>query len=113
MAIEVNGKIIELTDTNYLVHLADWNEDVAKALAAQEDVELTDKHWDVINYLREQYYDNAQSQPMERVVMKDMAKIWGVKKISSKELYTLFPLAPTKQGTRIAGLPQVLRKGGY
>ena len=113
MAIEVNGKIIELTDTNYLVHLADWNEDVAKALAAQEDVELTDKHWDVINYLREQYYDNAQSQPMERVVMKDMAKIWGVKKISSKELYTLFPLAPTKQGNRIAGLPQVLRKGGY
>lgn len=113
MAIEVNGKTIELTDANYLVDLADWNEDVAKALAAQEAVELTDKHWDVINYLREQYYDNAQSQPMERVVMKDMAKIWGVKKISSKELYTLFPLAPTKQGTRIAGLPQVLRKGGY
>jgi tRNA 2-thiouridine synthesizing protein E len=49
---------------------------------------------------------------MERALMKDMGKIWG-KKPTSKELYVLFPLAPTKQGRKFAGLPQSTRKGGY
>ena len=49
---------------------------------------------------------------MERVINKSMAKIWD-KKVSSKELFELFPFAPSKQGNRIAGLPFILRKGGY
>jgi TusE/DsrC/DsvC family sulfur relay protein len=112
MAIEVNGKTIETTPSGYLQDLGDWSEDVALKLAEIEGIELTDKHWDVINYLREEYYNNAQNQPMERVVLKEMGKKWGSKP-TSKDLYTLFPLAPTKQGTKIAGLPEVLRKGGY
>jgi TusE/DsrC/DsvC family sulfur relay protein len=112
MAIEVNGKTIETTPSGYLQDLGDWSEDVALKLAEIEGIELTDKHWDVINYLRDEYYNNAQNQPMERVVLKEMGKKWGSKP-TSKDLYTLFPLAPTKQGTKIAGLPEVLRKGGY
>jgi tRNA 2-thiouridine synthesizing protein E len=112
MAIEVNGKTIETTDHGYLANYQDWNEDVARKLAEIEGIELTDKHWDVINYLRDEYINNAQNQPMERVVLKDMGKKWGSKP-SSKDLYTLFPKAPTKQGTKIAGLPEVHRKGGY
>lgn len=112
MAIEVNGKTIETTPSGYLQDLADWSEEIALKLAEIEGIELTDKHWDVINYLRDEYLNNAQSQPMERVVLKEMGKKWGSKP-TSKDLYTLFPLAPTKQGTKIAGLPEVLRKGGY
>ncbi|AFL72599.1 TusE/DsrC/DsvC family sulfur relay protein [Thiocystis violascens] len=112
MAIEVNGKTIETTANGYLENYTDWDEDVARKLAEIEGIELTDKHWDVINYLRAEYIDNAQNQPMERVVLKDMGKLWGSKP-TSKDLYTLFPLAPTKQGTKIAGLPAVMRKGGY
>lgn len=112
MAIEVNGKTIETTEQGYLVDLVDWNEDVARKLAEIEGIELTDKHWDVINYLRDEYLNNAQNQPMERVVLKDMGAKWGSKP-TSKDLYQLFPLAPTKQGTKIAGLPAVRRKGGY
>ncbi len=112
MALEVNGKTIETDANGNLVNVSDWDEDVAKALAAAEDIELTQEHWDVLNYLREEYLDNGGSQPMERVINKDMGKRWG-KKISSKDLYRLFPLAPSKQGNRIAGLPFVLRKGGY
>lgn len=112
MAIEVNGKSIETTDSGYLVNHMDWDEDVARKLAEIEGIELTDKHWDVLSYLREEYIDNGQNQPMERVVLKDMGKRWGSKP-SSKDLYVLFPLAPTKQGTKIAGLPEVHRKGGY
>lgn len=110
--LEVNAKNIELTEAGYLVNHMDWNEDVARALAEKEGIELTDKHWDVINYLREEYITNNGNQPMERVVLKDMGKKWGSKP-TSKDLYLLFPLAPTKQGTKIAGLPQVMRKGGY
>lgn len=112
MAIEVNGVSIETTEQGYLANYLDWNEDVARKLAEVEGIELTDKHWDVVNYLRDEYVNNGQNQPMERQVLKDMGKKWGTKP-TSKDLYTLFPLAPTKQGTKIAGLPAVRRKGGY
>jgi tRNA 2-thiouridine synthesizing protein E len=112
MAIEVNGQTIETTASGYLANLADWNEDVAKAIADGEGIELTDKHWDVIKYLRDEYYNNNQNQPMERQLLKDIGKVWGSKP-TSKDVYKLFPLAPTKQGTKIAGLPEVMRKGGY
>jgi len=112
MALEVNGVTIDTDDNGNLTNVQDWNEDVAKALAADENIELTQEHWDVINYLREQYLDEGGSQPMERVILKDMSERWG-RKLTSKDLYKLFPLAPSKQGNRIAGLPFVLRKGGY
>lgn len=112
MAIDVNGTSIETTESGYLANHADWNEDVARKLAEIEGITLSDKHWDVLNYLRDEYVNNGQNQPMERVVLKAMAKTWGSKP-TSKDLYTLFPLAPTKQGTKIAGLPEVHRKGGY
>jgi len=113
MALEVNGKSIEVDGNGNLVNPNDWNEDVAKALAAADDTmgELTQEHWDVLNYLRNMYFDENE-QPMERVINKGMGKIWG-KKVSSKDLYVLFPGAPSKQGNRIAGLPYVARKGGY
>jgi tRNA 2-thiouridine synthesizing protein E len=112
MALEVNGKSIELDENGNLVDPNDWDEDVARALAEKEGIELGQEHWDVINYLRSEYFDNNGEQPMERVINKGMSKIWG-KKITSKDLYALFPLAPSKQGNKIAGLPFVLRKGGY
>lgn len=110
--LEVNGRTIEVTEAGYLVNHMDWDEDVARTIATKEGVELGDKHWDVIKYLRDEFINNNGNQPMERVVLKDMGKLWGSKP-SSKDLYTLFPLAPTKQGNKIAGLPQVMRKGGY
>ena len=112
MAIEVNGTSIETTESGFLTDPNDWSEDVAKAIAEAEGIELTDKHWDVINYLRDEYNNNNLNQPMERQLLKDVGKIWGSKP-SSKDVYKLFPLAPTKQGTKIAGLPEVHRKGGY
>ena len=113
MALEVNGKTLELDGNGNLVNPNDWDEDVAKALAAADDTmgELTQEHMDVLNYLRSMYFDENE-QPMERVINKGMSKVWG-KKLSSKDLYKLFPGAPSKQGNRIAGLPYVARKGGY
>jgi TusE/DsrC/DsvC family sulfur relay protein len=112
MSLEVNGKTIELDDNGNMTDPALWDEDVAKALAAMDNLELTQEHFDVLNYLRSEYFDNNGEQPMERMINKGMSKIWG-KKVSSKDLYLLFPGAPSKQGNRIAGLPYVARKGGY
>jgi len=111
MALEVNGKSIETDANGNLTDTAAWDEDVARALAAEDGIELTQEHFDVISYLRSEYFDNNE-QPMERVINKGMSKIWG-RKVSSKDLYALFPLAPSKQGNKIAGLPYVARKGGY
>ena len=111
MALEVNGKSIETDGNGNLTDPASWDEDVAKALAAEDGIELTQEHMDVLNYLRSEYLENNE-QPMERAINKGMSKIWG-KKMTSKDLYNLFPGAPSKQGNKIAGLPYVARKGGY
>jgi len=112
MAIEVQGKTIETDANGNLVNPQDWSRGVAEKLAAEEDIELTQEHWDVLEYLRDEYLNNNGNQPMERQINKDMGKRWG-KKIGSKDLYKLFPRAPSKQGNKIAGLPFVARKGGY
>lgn len=112
MALEVNGKSIERDDNGNLIDYTEWNEDVARALAAEDAIELTERHFDVLNYLRSEYIDNNGDQPMERIINKSMSDIWGAK-VSSKDLYDLFPGAPSKQGNRIAGLPYIARKGGY
>ena len=111
MAIEVNGKSIETDENGNLTDPSTWDEDVAKALATEDGIELTQEHMDVINYLRSEFFDNNE-QPMERAINKGMSKVWD-RKVTSKDLYVLFPLAPSKQGNKIAGLPYVARKGGY
>lgn len=112
MAIEFEGKTIETNANGYLEDLDDWNEELAQVMAAAEGIELSDRHWDVMNYLREEYFDNHQNQPNTRTIIKAMAKKWGAKP-TQKDLYDLFPLDPSKQGARIAGLPESRRKGGY
>lgn len=112
MAIEFDGKTIETTETGYLTNLDDWNEGIAEIIAKEELIELSPEHWDVINYLREEYIDNRGHQPNNREMLKEMGKRWG-KKVSSKDMYNLFPGNPSKQAGRIGGLPESMRKGGY
>lgn len=105
MAIEVNGKTVELDEEGYLTTLSDWNEDVGKALAAQDDIELTENHWEVVHFLRD-YYDEYQIAPAVRVLTKAIGKKLGKDKGNSKYLYELFPYGPAKQACRFAGLPK-------
>ncbi|MCY4421186.1 MAG: TusE/DsrC/DsvC family sulfur relay protein [Gammaproteobacteria bacterium] len=113
MAININGKEVETTDTGFLVDIEDWSEDVARAMAQQDGLEMTDRHWDVINYLRDEYINNNENLPNTRNMVKAMAKAWGDKKLNAKVLYDLFPGNPSKQAGRIGGLPESRRKGGY
>ncbi|MBV1865429.1 MAG: TusE/DsrC/DsvC family sulfur relay protein [Rhodobacteraceae bacterium] len=112
MAIEFEGKTIETDSNGYLADHTSWSEDLARFIASQEHIELGDKHWDLINFLRDEYFNNGQKQPNTRTILKAMSTEWG-EKIKQKDLYDLFPGDPSKQGGRIAGLPESRRKGGY
>ena len=57
MTIEVNGKTLETDEEGYLANLNDWEKDVATVMAKEEDLELSDDHWEIINFLREYYED--------------------------------------------------------
>ncbi|MCY3803294.1 MAG: TusE/DsrC/DsvC family sulfur relay protein [Gammaproteobacteria bacterium] len=113
MAINIDGKEIETTDSGFLVDIGDWSEEVASIIAQEEGLELTDRHWDVINYLRDEFINNNGNLPNTRNMVKTMAKAWGDKKLNAKVLYDLFPGNPSKQAGRIGGLPESRRKGGY
>ena len=112
MGIEFDGKTIEATPNGYLINADDWSEALAEHIAQSEDLELTSRHWDVINHLREEFFQHGGNQPNTRNLVKHFSKLWG-EKISAKTLYDLFPGDPSKQGGRISGLPESRRKGGY
>lgn len=104
---------LEKTANGYLVDTNDWNEDIAREIAKEDGIEdLTQRHMDVIEYLREEFFENNGTQPSERFMVKAMSAKWG-ESIATKDLYDLFPMQPSKQATKIAGLPETKRKGGY
>ncbi|MDH3220138.1 MAG: TusE/DsrC/DsvC family sulfur relay protein [Gammaproteobacteria bacterium] len=113
MTISVDGVVIPTTATGFLENIEDWSRDVASAIAAEEKLELGDRHWDLIDHLRDEYINNGGNQPNTRSLVKAMSKLWDDKSVSAKTLYDLFPGDPSKQGGRIAGLPESRRKGGY
>jgi len=101
---------VERTENGYLVNANDWNDEIAAEIFAEESIDPTDAHWDVVRYVREETL--AGDEPNERGIMKAMSKLWG-HKVSSKEMYGLFPGMPSKQGLKIGGCPQSTRKAGY
>ncbi len=112
MGFNFKGREIETDANGYLVNTADWSEELAEAMAEAEGITLTEKHWDIINYLRDEYFNNNGNQPNTRTIIKAMSEKWGTK-VKQKDVYELFPKDPSKQAGRIAGLPESKRKGGY
>ena len=105
MAIEVNGTTIPTDEEGYIEDLSLWSQEVAEVMAKDDGQELTEQHWEVINFLRE-YYDEYQIAPAVRVLTKQIGKRMGPDKGNSKYLYELFPYGPAKQACRYAGLPK-------
>ena len=105
MGIEVDGNVLETDEEGYLADITQWVPGVAEVMAKEDDLELTDEHWDIINFLRE-YYEEYQIAPAVRVLTKAVAKKLGKDKGNSKYLYELFPYGPAKQACKYAGLPK-------
>ena len=105
MTIEVNVKSLETDEEGYLANLNDWEKDVATVMAKEDDIDLSEDHWEIINFLRE-YYEEYQIAPAVRVLTKAVGKKLGKDKGNSKYLYELFPYGPGKQACKFAGLPK-------
>ncbi|AXX97305.1 MULTISPECIES: TusE/DsrC/DsvC family sulfur relay protein [Profundibacter] len=105
MSYEVDGQEIATDEEGYITNLADWTPELAEVIAKAEDVEMTDEHWAVVNFLRD-YYEEYQIAPAVRVLIKSIKKSMGPEVGNNKYMYELFPYGPAKQACKIAGLPK-------
>jgi dissimilatory sulfite reductase related protein len=93
----IAGASLEINEEGYLTDPSKWTKEIAYEIAKEEGITLTDKHFEVINYLR------------ERQAKGDMLSIRSVGKsgiVDIKGLYDLFPGGPLKKSSKIAGIPK-------
>ena len=94
---EYAGNSVEITDEGFLVNSDDWTPEIAEAIAEEVGLSpLTDKHWQVITFCREDAAAQGASPGLRRI-----SKLSGV---NMKEIYALFPKGPGKLAARVAGL---------
>ena len=93
----IAGLEVNVSEEGYLEDMSQWNEDIAKEIANEIGIELTDKHFEVINYLRE------KTAAKEALTIRQVGKS-GI--VDIKGLYKLFPKGPLKFSSKIAGIPK-------
>ncbi|WP_043316093.1 TusE/DsrC/DsvC family sulfur relay protein [Microbulbifer sp. HZ11] len=101
----IEGREIPLDKEGFLRNLDDWSPEVASAIAAQEKIELTHDHWEVIRLLQA-FYREFELSPAMRPLVKYIGLHLGPEKGRSIFLMQLFPPSPAKIGSKIAGLPK-------
>ncbi|WP_427983356.1 TusE/DsrC/DsvC family sulfur relay protein [Agarivorans sp.] len=106
--IEFNGQQYATDKNGYLLELDSWSEALAEHIAQQEQIDMSDAHWEVVRFVRT-FYLEFNTSPAMRALVKAMAKKFGPEKGNSRYLYKLFPEGPAKQATKIAGLPKPVK----
>ena len=97
----------------YIVDPEDWNEDLARELAAEEGLTLDDAYWPVLCFMRS-YWQEHKIAPDVRHVIKHLVEGQGYDKKTAKQaLFKLFPYGYVKQACKIAGMqrPRVWSTG--
>ncbi|SDG95240.1 tRNA 2-thiouridine synthesizing protein E [Vibrio xiamenensis] len=102
---EYKGKSIETDKQGYLLDYTQWEEGMIETLATQEGIELTPAHLEVVLFVRH-FYEEFNTSPAIRMLVKAMEKEHGPEKGNSKYLFKLFRQGPAKQATKLAGLPK-------
>ena len=98
-AVTLAGATVEVDAEGFLVRSAQWNEQIAEEIARANGIEqLTDRHWQVINFMRETYLESGSAPSI-----RSLGKTSGV---PIKELYELFPKGPAKLAAKIGGIPK-------
>jgi tRNA 2-thiouridine synthesizing protein E len=87
---------LPLNEEGFLTDPNVWNEEIAVALAENEGIELTDKHWEIIRFCRKFAAENGAPPTLRQITSGSG--------FSTKELFQLFPKGPAKKVARIAGL---------
>lgn len=88
---------VNTNEEGYLTDFSQWSKEVGEQIARDEGIEMTPRHWEVVEWLQEQ------------VKAEKPLSIRGIKKsgvLDIKEFYKLFPGGPLKVSTKIAGVPK-------
>ncbi|MDR9827693.1 TusE/DsrC/DsvC family sulfur relay protein [Vibrio sp. FNV 38] len=102
---EFNQKQIETDAQGYLLNFQEWEPEMIPMLAEMEGIELTEAHLEVVHFVRK-FYEEFNTSPAVRMLVKAMEKKHGPEKGNSKYLFKLFKQGPAKQATKLAGLPK-------
>jgi len=94
----IAGRELVVDAEGYLQQPEQWDRSVGESIAAEVGIELTDRHWQVIEFMRNAYLENGQAPSI-----RSLGKQSGV---PIKELYQLFPKGPAKLAARIGGIPK-------
>jgi len=103
--IDINGKEIATDAEGYLANLEDWSEDLAAHLSRLDNLDLTERHWQVIKWIRG-YFEEFGTAPNLRIMQKTIGGDLGEVFADKKYLFELFPYGPAKQVARYAGMPK-------
>lgn len=93
----IAGQNVKVNEEGYLLDFSQWDRKVGEQIAQAEGINMTPRHWEVIEWLQEQV---KADKPLS---------IRGIKKsgvLDIKEFYALFPGGPLKISTKIAGVPK-------
>ena len=93
----IDGRDVHVDDEGFLTEYAEWDEALARQLAASIGIEMTDAHWKAVRFLREDFAVQGETPTLRRV-----STAGG---IPTKELFTLVPKKPAKKMAYVAGLP--------
>ena len=93
----IAGKTIQVNEEGFMTNFSEWNKEIGEALALEAQVALTPKHWELINYIQTEVKNES---PLS------IRKIGKSGIVDIKEFYALFPIAPLKTATKIAGVPK-------
>ncbi len=94
----IAGNEVTVNEEGFLTEYDEWNEEIGAELAKNIDVEMTDDHWALIKWLREDYKENGETATTRRVNTAG-----GV---PTKQQFVLFPKKPAKKMSYVAGLPK-------
>jgi TusE/DsrC/DsvC family sulfur relay protein len=101
--ILVNGRKIDTSTEGYLLNLEDWSEEVAVYLSERDNITLTDRHWEIINFMR-RYFQEHGIAPNLRLLQKLAKEEFGAEK---PDVLDLFPYGDAaKLAARYAGMPK-------
>ncbi len=93
----IAGKTVQVNEEGFMTDPKEWTREIAVELAKEEGIaELTDAHWKVIEFCRQDAASTGKAPTLRRITT--------AAGVPTKELFALFPKGPAKKVARIAGL---------
>jgi dissimilatory sulfite reductase related protein len=97
MKKQIANATIEVNEEGFLTNFSEWNKEIGGELANESNIDLTRRHWEIIDYIQDEF---------KKEIPLSIRKIGKSGVVDIKEFYQLFPKAPLKTATKIAGVPK-------